>query len=100
MLSLPFFLQRIEWEKLLNKEVPPVFKPIVRSKYDISNFDEEFTREEPILTPPKNPRLLRNKEQVGWGTRGKSACWWHTRMGTVSPKQRTNLANYTDIVSA
>ena len=35
-----------------------------RSRLDISNFDEEFTGEEPILTPPKNPRPLRSKEQV------------------------------------
>ena len=35
-----------------------------RSRTDISNFDEEFTREEPILTPPKNNRTLRSKDQV------------------------------------
>jgi len=31
---------------------------------DVSNFDEEFTSEEPILTPPKEARLLSIEEQV------------------------------------
>ncbi len=56
--------QRIDWDKLARKEVNPPFRPVVRSRYDISNFDEEFTSEEPVLTPPKNPRPLRTKEQV------------------------------------
>ena len=35
-----------------------------RDRLDISNFDEEFTSEKPVLTPPKNARALRNKDQV------------------------------------
>jgi protein kinase N len=31
---------------------------------DVSNFDEEFTSEEPILTPPKEARSLSIEEQV------------------------------------
>lgn len=34
----------------------------------MSNFDEEFTSEEPVLTPPKESRLLTNEEQVLFGT--------------------------------
>ena len=30
----------------------------------MSNFDEEFTSEEPVLTPPKEIRPLSNEEQV------------------------------------
>lgn len=31
---------------------------------DVSNFDEEFTSEKPHLTPPKEPRLLTDQDQV------------------------------------
>lgn len=31
---------------------------------DVSNFDEEFTSEKPVLTPPKDPRNLLHKEQI------------------------------------
>ncbi|CAI8048891.1 Serine/threonine-protein kinase N2, partial [Geodia barretti] len=58
----PFF-RRTDWEKLARKEVTPPFRPVLRSRLDISNFDEEFTREQPILSPPKNNRPLRAHEQ-------------------------------------
>ena len=35
-----------------------------RHAEDVSNFDEEFTSEEPVLTPPKEIRPLSNEEQV------------------------------------
>ena len=31
---------------------------------DVSNFDEEFTSEKPVLTPPKDVRALTNDEQL------------------------------------
>ena len=31
---------------------------------DVSNFDEEFTSEKPVLTPPKDVRALTNDEQT------------------------------------
>lgn len=31
---------------------------------DVSNFDEEFTSEKAQLTPPKEPRLLSESEQM------------------------------------
>ncbi len=30
---------------------------------DVSNFDEEFTSEKPVLTPPKDPRILSDDDQ-------------------------------------
>lgn len=30
---------------------------------DVSNFDEEFTAEHPVLTPAKDPRELTDEEQ-------------------------------------
>ncbi|XP_064395091.1 serine/threonine-protein kinase N-like isoform X3 [Halichondria panicea] len=70
----PFF-RNIDWDKLYNKETPPPFRPVLRNRMDISNFDEEFTREEPILTPPKNRRSLRSKDQKQFRGFDYSADW-------------------------
>ncbi|XP_064457993.1 serine/threonine-protein kinase N2-like isoform X1 [Ornithodoros turicata] len=57
------FFRNIQWEDLLLKKVKPPFVPTVKSPEDVSNFDEEFTSERPILTAPKDPRLLSQDEQ-------------------------------------
>ncbi|KAJ1346664.1 hypothetical protein KIN20_001550 [Parelaphostrongylus tenuis] len=36
-----------EWDRLLRKEINPKFIPQVRSPEDVSNFDDEFTKEKP-----------------------------------------------------
>ncbi|KAI8087822.1 kinase-like domain-containing protein [Gilbertella persicaria] len=46
----PFF-HGVNWDDMLNKRVPPPFCPTITSPLDTSNFDEEFTRERPALTP-------------------------------------------------
>ncbi|KAG0175116.1 Serine/threonine kinase [Apophysomyces sp. BC1015] len=46
----PFF-RGVNWEDMLNKQVAPPFYPSVTGALDTSNFDEEFTRELPALTP-------------------------------------------------
>ncbi|EJT45182.1 proliferation-associated serine/threonine protein kinase [Trichosporon asahii var. asahii CBS 8904] len=43
----PFFARHIDFKKLLQKKIPPPFKPSVASAIDTSNFDEEFTSEVP-----------------------------------------------------
>lgn len=57
------FFRNINWEDLLAKKIKPPFVPTVKSLEDVSNFDEEFTSERPILTAPKEPRLLSQEEQ-------------------------------------
>jgi len=42
----PFF-QDIDWVKLMQKRIPPPFKPKVASGVDTSNFDEELTTQQP-----------------------------------------------------
>uniref|UniRef100_A0A060T7D3 non-specific serine/threonine protein kinase n=1 Tax=Blastobotrys adeninivorans TaxID=409370 RepID=A0A060T7D3_BLAAD len=44
--SHPFFAQ-IDWKRLMNKKYAAPFKPPVESAFDTSNFDAEFTSEEP-----------------------------------------------------
>uniref|UniRef100_A0A8C2L7M3 protein kinase C n=1 Tax=Cyprinus carpio TaxID=7962 RepID=A0A8C2L7M3_CYPCA len=52
------FFQGIDWEALLAKRVKPPFLPSVKAPADVSNFDEEFTRLKPVLTPPQTPFFL------------------------------------------
>ncbi|XP_053103814.1 serine/threonine-protein kinase N2 isoform X1 [Hemicordylus capensis] len=57
------FFRLIDWNALLAKKVKPPFVPIIRGREDVSNFDDEFTSEAPILTPPREPRILSEDEQ-------------------------------------
>ncbi|KAI8888884.1 kinase-like protein [Backusella circina FSU 941] len=59
--SHPFF-RGVNWDDMLAKRVPPPFCPTVNNPLDISNFDEEFTRERPALTPI-NSVLNRTEQQ-------------------------------------
>ncbi|VBB35232.1 unnamed protein product [Acanthocheilonema viteae] len=53
----PFFWE-IDWEALEARRVKPPFKPKIKSKRDTSNFDADFTKEEPVLTPTE-PAIFR-----------------------------------------
>lgn len=46
----PFF-HGVNWDDMIAKRVPPPFCPSISGPLDISNFDKEFTRERPALTP-------------------------------------------------
>lgn len=58
------FLQGIDWDALFARRLKPPFVPTLRDPTDISNFDEEFTSQKPILTPPEEVSLLTRKEQT------------------------------------
>lgn len=58
-----FRVNAIDWDALLHKKIPPPFRPTIKGSYDVSNFDEEFTAEQPILSLPKNKKLLVDREQ-------------------------------------
>ncbi|NXE94478.1 PKN2 kinase, partial [Menura novaehollandiae] len=59
----PFF-KGIDWAALFARRLKPPFVPTLRDPTDISNFDEEFTSQKPILTPPEEAALLTRKEQT------------------------------------
>ncbi|XP_055714298.1 ribosomal protein S6 kinase alpha-5-like [Phlebotomus papatasi] len=60
--SHPFF-RRIDWEKLVRKEIPAPSRPPKDYETDTSNFSEKFTRlpiaESPCPAPPNHERLFR-----------------------------------------
>ncbi|XP_062853392.1 serine/threonine-protein kinase N2 isoform X2 [Trichomycterus rosablanca] len=58
----PFF-RSMDWVALLAKKIKPPFIPTIKGREDVSNFDDEFTSEAPILTPPREPRILTTAEQ-------------------------------------
>lgn len=43
----PWF-KSIDWDKLLKKELEPPFKPQISGDDWLNNFDEEFTKEDPV----------------------------------------------------
>ncbi|XJO75848.1 hypothetical protein BDV3_006463 [Batrachochytrium dendrobatidis] len=57
------FFAGVDWESLKHLEIPPPFIPTVKSSTDVSNFDEEFTREMPILTPCTSILSISNQEE-------------------------------------
>ncbi|XP_055007795.1 serine/threonine-protein kinase N2 [Boleophthalmus pectinirostris] len=57
------FFRNMDWHDLLAKKVKPPFVPTIQGANDVSNFDDEFTSEAPILTPPREPRPLSVTEQ-------------------------------------
>ncbi|KAI3413265.1 hypothetical protein GPALN_010763 [Globodera pallida] len=52
-----FFLH-IHWDSLLSKQIRPKFVPCIASPEDVSNFDEEFTREQPRFSNAKAKRAV------------------------------------------
>jgi novel protein kinase C delta type len=53
----PFF-RGIDWQRFETRQMPPPYKPTVRSPNDTSNFDDDFTQEKAVLTPIQDKNLL------------------------------------------
>lgn len=53
-----FFSKHIDWNKLAAKKVQPPFKPAVASAVDTSNFDPEFTSEQPVDSVVDDSHML------------------------------------------
>jgi serine/threonine protein kinase len=45
------YFKGVVWDDYLNLRIPPPYKPTIRKKDDISNFESTFTNEQPVLTP-------------------------------------------------
>ncbi|KAI8620657.1 kinase-like domain-containing protein [Chytriomyces sp. MP71] len=46
----PYFAG-VDWDLFMERKVAPPWKPTIKNERDVSNFDAEFTKEKPILTP-------------------------------------------------
>lgn len=45
------FFKDVNFDDVYHKRIPPPYFPTIGSATDTSNFDQEFTREQPTLTP-------------------------------------------------
>ncbi|KAF4009856.1 hypothetical protein G4228_001277 [Cervus hanglu yarkandensis] len=45
----------LDWAALAARKIPAPFRPQIRSELDVGNFAEEFTRLEPVYSPPGSP---------------------------------------------
>ncbi|XP_064891345.1 serine/threonine-protein kinase N3 [Columba livia] len=63
-IKIQAFFKEINWDALFARALKPPFVPTLRDPADVSNFDEEFTSQKPILTPPEEASLLTRKEQT------------------------------------
>lgn len=52
------FFKEMDWDALEARRVKPPFRPKIKTKKDVNNFDADFTKEEPVLTPI-NPEVVR-----------------------------------------
>nr|XP_033934975.1 protein kinase C epsilon type-like [Pseudochaenichthys georgianus] len=50
-IKIHVFFREIDWTLLEQRKIRPPFKPRIKTKRDVNNFDQDFTREEPNLTP-------------------------------------------------
>ncbi|KAJ1971888.1 Serine/threonine kinase [Dimargaris xerosporica] len=48
------FFRKIDWPAIAAKKISPPYVPQFKSRTDVSNFDQEFTREPAVLTPIDN----------------------------------------------
>ncbi|CAH8473931.1 unnamed protein product [Schistosoma margrebowiei] len=61
----PFF-RKLDFQALLAQKIKPPFVPVVSGPEDVSNFDEEFTREKAVLTPTKQRPPLLDADQLNF----------------------------------
>ncbi|XP_053138171.1 serine/threonine-protein kinase N3 isoform X2 [Hemicordylus capensis] len=59
----PFYME-IDWDALFARTLKPPFVPSLKYPTDISNFDQEFTSQKAILTPPDDLPNLTAEEQA------------------------------------
>jgi len=57
------FFKDVSFDDVLNKRIPPPYFPTINGSADTSNFDEEFTKEQPTLTPVHGQLSSRNQAE-------------------------------------
>ncbi|GAA5904233.1 hypothetical protein JCM8208_006812 [Rhodotorula glutinis] len=67
------FFKDTNWDDVFHKRIPSPFYPAISSATDTSNFDKEFTSEQPTLTPVHS--TLSAKDQQEFAAFDWSASW-------------------------
>lgn len=62
VMAHPYF-RPVNFDDIYHKRIPPPFIPQLNSATDTSNFDSEFTREVPVLTPVRSVLTADMQEQ-------------------------------------
>ncbi|KAI0269865.1 hypothetical protein BC834DRAFT_967598 [Gloeopeniophorella convolvens] len=57
------FFKDVSFDDILNKRIPPPYFPTINGSADTSNFDEEFTKEQPTLTPVHGQLTARDQAE-------------------------------------
>ncbi|XP_068454989.1 serine/threonine-protein kinase N2-like [Clinocottus analis] len=57
------YFQTVDWDGLLARKVKPPFLPSIKESKDVGNFDSEFTRLQPVMSPPSKPFVLSAEQQ-------------------------------------
>lgn len=58
------FFRHIDWDKIANREVQPPFKPRIRDRLDVSNFDRQFTEQKVELSPTDESFMMNMDQSV------------------------------------
>ncbi|KAK9457255.1 hypothetical protein V1511DRAFT_508698 [Dipodascopsis uninucleata] len=62
VMAHPYF-ENINWDDIYEKRLTPPYVPTIDSPTDTRNFDQEFTREVPVLTPVSTVLTKADQEQ-------------------------------------
>ena len=62
----PFF-QHINWADVINRRLPPPFEPTLTSDDDVSQFDQNFTKQTPVDSPCDTTSLSESVNMVFQG---------------------------------
>ena len=59
----PFF-SNFDFQALLARKLTPPYKPVLKDKLDVGNFDEEFTSEDVVTSaiPEKNLEFIKRNQ--------------------------------------
>ncbi|KAI8896809.1 kinase-like domain-containing protein [Globomyces pollinis-pini] len=81
------YFKDVNWDDVYHLRIPPPYLPSVRSPTDLSNFDEEFTNEMPVLTPVHS--TLSNAHQEEFRGFTFVSEWAKASRAAVNPQNST-----------
>lgn len=77
----------LSWEKIEKREIPPPYKPVVKGKKEVNNFDSEFTSEDPKLSPPDAESVAEIDQNLFKGFSFVNQQWGQAGAGAAAPAE-------------